>query len=294
MEMRRNNSMIRRLPTCLLLLISCHAVWAADWQPAAGPLMTPWAKDVSPDNVWPEYPRPQLVRDDWTNLNGLWDYAIQPNDASKPAAWQGSILVPFPVESALSGVMQAVSPKQQLWYRRTFSQTVSKPGERVLLHFGAVDWECQVWVNGQRVGSHRGGYDPFSFDISSAVQEGDNELVVAVWDPTDVGYQPRGKQVLKPHGIMYTAVTGIWQTVWLETVPAAHIEGLKIVPDVDAGVVRVAVDANQQGGVVISVSDGDQQIVQKTGQVGETVELPIKNAKLWSPSHSPHLYDVKP
>ena len=202
----------------------------AQWKPVEGQLMTRWAKDVSPGNVWPEYPRPQMTRDQWQNLNGLWDYAITPSTAdSRPAAWEGQILVPFAIESALSGVKKAVQPDQTLWYRRTFPASGNLDGQRLLLHFNAVDWECAVFVNGTFCGRHQGGYDPFYFDITGAlVPQGDQELVVAVWDPSDQGYQPRGKQILEPQGIWYTAVTGIWQSVWLEPVPRAHLRHLAL------------------------------------------------------------------
>ena len=198
------------------LILSILLVWvggcqSAHWTPAPGSLQTPWTSGVSPNRVWPEYPRPQMVRDTWINLNGLWDYAIVEKDANQPASWGGQILVPFAVESALSGVKKAVSPDQRLWYRRIFSRPRLKPDQRLLLHFGAVDWQCQIWVNDRKAGEHPGGYDPFTFDITELLKAGNNTLIVAVWDPTDTGYQPRGKQVLKPEGIMYTAVTGIWQ-----------------------------------------------------------------------------------
>ncbi len=225
-----------RMPWLFLLIVSGltqGVVNGEQWKPAPAPLMTPWAKDVTPDNVWPEYPRPQMVRSQWQNLNGLWDYAICPKEQEKPSAWDGKILVPFCVESALSGVGKAVQPTERLWYRRTFEKPKVAADQRVLLHFGAVDWETTVWVNGQEVGRHTGGYDPFTFDITSALRDGENEIVLAVWDPTDTGWQPRGKQVLNPKGIWYTAVTGIWQTVWLEVVPSQYIASLKLVPDVD-------------------------------------------------------------
>ncbi|MBU4460291.1 MAG: hypothetical protein KJ579_06970, partial [Verrucomicrobia bacterium] len=208
------------------------AAGAADWAPVRGRPMTRWAKEVSPDSVLsPVYPRPQMVREAWTNLNGLWDYAIVAKDAATPGAWDGKILVPFAVESALSGVGKAVGPEQRLWYRRSFKVPAAWAGQRVLLHFGAVDWDATVWVNGKELGSHRGGYDAFSFDVTDALQPdgGTQELVVSAWDPTDAGFQPRGKQVRKPGGIMYTAVTGIWQTPWLEPVAPAHIASLTIV-----------------------------------------------------------------
>ncbi len=284
--------MKRILLTCLLLSFGIGSVsHANDWQPADGPLMTQWAKEVSPENVWPEYPRPQMVREQWVNLNGLWQYAIQAQDAAEPTAWDGQILVPFAAESALSGVMKSVKPDQRLWYRRTFDKPHVNDRERVLLHFGAVDWDCTVWVNGQQVGAHRGGYDPFHFDITDQLKEETNVLVVSVWDPTDVGYQPRGKQVLKPGGIMYTAVTGIWQTVWMETVPAVHVRSLKIVPDIDREIVAVTVDATGPAPVRLSAVDDDQIVATQTGQTGQTIELKIPDPQWWSPD-SPHLYDL--
>ncbi|MFB0524084.1 MAG: sugar-binding domain-containing protein, partial [Phycisphaerae bacterium] len=189
----------------------------AEWQPAKGPLMTRWAQKVSPGNVHSEYPRPQMVREEWLSLNGLWEYAIRPKDEAQPKNFDGELLVPFPVESALSGVMKPVGEKNRLWYRRTFEIPHKWSGKRVLLHFGAVDWETMVWVNGKKIGEHRGGYDPFTFDVTDALKDsGPQEVVLSVWDPTDAGTQPRGKQVRNPRGIWYTAVTGIWQTVWLE------------------------------------------------------------------------------
>ena len=274
-----------------MTVLSC-VVWAADWQAQEGPLTTPWAKDVTPDNVWPEYPRPQMMRDNWENLNGLWDYAIISKEAAKPTQWDGEILVPFCVESALSGVMKKVQPDQCLWYRTTFKAPKMKKGQQLLLHFGAVDWQSTVWVNGTQVGTHSGGFDPFSFDISSVLKDGSNELVVKVWDPTDNGWQPRGKQVLKPGGIMYTAVTGIWQTVWLETVPATYIQSLKITPDIDRGVVQVTVNASGDASVKITAKDGSKKVADAKGKAGQVIEVQIKDAKLWSPD-TPNLYNLE-
>ena len=228
-----------------LVLITAVASGAyAQWKPADGPLMTRFAADVSPSDVHAEYPRPQMVRKEWLNLNGLWDYAIRPKDEGRPDTFDGQILVPFPIESALSGVMKRVDENQRLWYRRTFTSPERKfpDRQRILLHFGAVDWEATVWINGVEIGTHRGGYDPFSFDITHALKPGDDqEIVVSVWDPTDAGTQPRGKQVRKPGGIWYTPTTGIWQTVWVEPVFQERIESLKIVPDVDRGIVHIEV-----------------------------------------------------
>ena len=276
----------------ILMTLALGVGHAWGWRPAAGPLETPWTCDVSPEQVWPEYPRPQMVRPHWTNLNGLWDYAIVAKDAKQPSSWDGEILVPFAVESALSGAKKSVSPEQRLWYRRSFVRPTMKAGERLLLHFGAVDWQCTLWVNGVKVGDHTGGYDPFTFDITDKVKAGDNELVLVVSDPTDKGYQPRGKQVLKPGGIMYTAVTGIWQTVWLETVPQDHIKSLKIVPNVDRGSVTVTVDTAGAATVEVKALDQGLVVASERGKAGKPITLAIPSAKLWSPD-SPYLYDLK-
>jgi hypothetical protein len=262
--------------------------------PSSG-LTTRWASAVTADRVHPEYPRPQMVRSTWQNLNGEWDYAILDRDDARPAAFGGEILVPFPVESQLSGVARSVGPNQRLWYRRSF-RIEDVPGDRRwLLHFGAVDWHASVYVNGEPVGEHRGGYDPFSLDITDALRPGgEQELVVGVWDPTDEGDQPRGKQVLEPRSIWYTAVTGIWQTVWLEPVPATYVTSLRIVPDVDAGTVSLQVNAAPSGvdvGVRATALDGDREIAGTTGSTAESLTLRIPDAHLWSPD-DPFLYGL--
>ncbi len=276
-------------------LCGCSSM-QAQWKPADGPLMTRWAKEVSPDNAHPEYPRPQMVRKDWLNLNGLWDYAITARDESKPANFDGQILVPFPVESALSGVMKKVGKEKRLWYRRTFKIPRKWKGQRVLLHFGAVDWDTTVWVNGKELGNHKGGYDAFTFDITDALKKsGSQEIVLSVWDPTNDGNQPRGKQVKKPGGIMYTAVTGIWQTVWLEPVPETYIKAIKIVPDFDKSRVRVTIDtAGDMKGYNFNVTVRDGGLVRTTGgTIGlNKLTITVPDAKLWSPD-SPFLYDLE-
>jgi beta-galactosidase/beta-glucuronidase len=267
----------------------------AEWQPAAGPLKTRWAKDVSPAHAHPEYPRPQMVRKDWQNLNGLWELAITAKGA-KPSEFPSRILVPFPVESALSGVMKHVSETDQIWYRRTFELPRGWRERRVLLHFGAVDFETKVWVNGKAVGEHRGGYDAFTFDITSAVDWATpNELVVSVWDPTDAGTQPRGKQVRHPNGIWYTSTSGIWQTVWLEPVASAGIIDLKITPDVDAGAVVVRpVTTATLGGFELEITarEGIRKVGSATVVPGGQAAIPIEKPKLWSPE-KPYLYDLE-
>nr|HQU58892.1 chitobiase/beta-hexosaminidase C-terminal domain-containing protein [Saprospiraceae bacterium] len=239
--------------------------------------------------------RPQLVREQWKSLNGLWDYAILPKTQEKPEAFDGSILAPYPIESALSGVMKSVSPEQKLWYRTTFTLPEAWKSKNILLHLEAVDWETDVWLNGQLLGQHRGGYDPFSFDLTPYLRAGDNELLLSVWDPTDTGWQPVGKQVLEPGGIFYTAVTGIWQSVWLEPVPDTHIRSLKLTPDVPGSHLQVETELlNPQPGDAIYVKAffRDELVSEGTALAGEMLELPVPDAQLWAPGH-PNLYDLE-
>jgi hypothetical protein len=275
------------------VLLVCPSI-LADYKPANGPLMTRWARRVSPKNVHNEYPRPQMVRKSWENLNGLWEYAIIQKDQPQPDTFDGQILVPFPIESALSCVMKTVGPENRLWYRRTIRIPRTWKSKRVLLHFGAVDFETTVWVNDTQVGTHRGGYDPFSFDITDALKETpEQEIVVSVWDPTDAGTQPRGKQDRKPHGIWYTSVTGIWQTVWLEPVPEAYIKWIKIVPDLDNKSVIVTAECSESASysLVVEAKDWWFTKAKNKGNADEKIVLKIKKPKLWSPD-SPFLYDL--
>ena len=278
--------------------LSALTAHAAEWKPAAGPLMTRWAKDVRPDKVLPEYPRPQMVRDRWQNLNGLWQLEFGKPGDTPPVGRDLSeqILVPFPVESALSGVMKRAD---RLWYRKTFRVPAGWKGSRTLLHFGAVDWESEVWINGKQVGTHQGGYDGFSFDVTDALKpEGDQELIVRVYDPTDASTQPRGKQVNKPGGIFYTPTTGIWQTVWLEPVAQTRIRELKITTDIDKGVVYVVSMWNgDREGLTLSTTalDGDHKVAELTVPLGSTRHTVLKlteKPKLWTPE-SPFLYGLK-
>jgi len=266
----------------------------AEWQPAKGPLATRWAAGVSPGNVHPEYPRPQMVRATWMNLNGIWQLAHAKEGEAAPVGRDLAtrILVPFPVESALSGVMEQA---ERVWYRRTFEIPADWAGKRVLLHFGAVDWEAKVLVNGKEIGAHRGGYDPFSFDITGALKpSGAQEIVVGVFDPTDRGSQPRGKQVLKPGGIMYTPATGIWRTVWLEPVPSTRIESLKLTPDIDAPCLRVVVNGagTSPGETVVAIaSRNGREVGRGSAKPGEEIRIPVPDPALWTPDQ-PNLYDL--
>ncbi|EEF62803.1 glycoside hydrolase family 2 sugar binding [Pedosphaera parvula Ellin514] len=274
--------------------LSCDLA-QAEWKAAEGPLMTRWGKQVSPQSVLPEYPRPQMVRKEWQNLNGLWDYAIAPMDSAQPEKFDGEILVPFPVESALSGVMKGLDEKSVLWYRRTFEVPRNWQGERVLIHFGAVDWKTTVFVNGRELGTHKGGYDGFSYDVTEALKkDGKQELVVKVYDPTD-GNQVRGKQTRTPKGIFYTPTSGIWQTVWLEPVPEVAIEDLKITPDLDAGALKVKVISSSKVAdvqVEVVAFENDKEVVRITGALNQEMNLAIKSPKVWTPEQ-PFLYDLK-
>jgi Glycosyl hydrolases family 2, sugar binding domain/Glycosyl hydrolases family 2/Glycosyl hydrolases family 2, TIM barrel domain len=290
--------MFERWARCGVVLLSAAvlAPLPAVAQTGASQLRTRWAAGVTVEHVLSGYPRPQLVRHDWINLNGLWDYAISPRDSAQPEHWDGPILVPFPVESQLSAVTRPVTDSERLWYHRTFRVSQLGHDQHLLLHFGAVDWQAAVWVNGVAVGTHTGGYDPFTFDITDALHgNGDQELVVSVWDPTDKGSQPRGKQVLNPNGIWYTAVTGIWQTVWLEPVPGPHITTLYAVPDIDAGTVTLHATAD---GVAPTASlratvlaDG-KVVTQGDGPVNQPLVLSVPTPHLWSPD-DPYLYHLQ-
>jgi glycosyl hydrolase family 2 len=263
-------------------------------------LTTPWTKNVNQTAPLPEYPRPQLERDAWTSLNGIWDYAIRPREISiAPTAYDGRILVPYPVESALSGVMKQVGQENRLWYHRTFEVPATWKNKHTLLHFGAVDWQATVWVNGNEVGKHGGGYDGFTFEITAALKASRaQDIVVCVWDPSDNGPQPRGKQVSNPHSIWYTSTTGIWQTVWLEPVPTAHIESLRITPNVDKSSVLIEAststsDLPRTSVIRVAVYDEKKRIaaVEVTAANSSGISVAIPRAKLWSPD-SPFLYDL--
>ena len=271
---------------------------ADNWKPAPSRLMTQWAAQVSPVNALPEYPRPQMTRKDWQSLNGLWDYALSDAAATTaplPLAYDGKILVPYPYESALSGVGKASPAKQRLWYHRTFSIPAEWKGAHVLLHFGAVNWDSTVLVNGKQIGQHRGGYDGFEIDITDSLKPGENELFVSAWNPVradNMDAQVLGKQRLQPGGIFYTAATGIWQSIWLEPVPSAHIVGLKITPDVDNAVLRLTVLADGALAVKATAQDGANTVATVSGQTNAELTLPIPNPRLWSPD-DPHLYTLK-
>lgn len=283
----------------LLCIMSLGLVaWAQQWSPAGNRIKTMWADEIDVNNVLPEYPRPLMERGDWMNLNGLWDYKItEANQPAGPDEFDGKILVPFAVESSLSGVGKSLGVEKELWYHRTFTVPKNWNGKKILLHFGAVDWKAEVWVNGIKVGSHTGGFAPFTFDVTSAInRKSENVVEVKVWDPTDDGYQPRGKQVNNPNGIWYTPVSGIWQTVWLEPVSIHYIADLKVTPDIDRNILSVQVNTDKAVASDIHevlVYDGETLVAEGRSMNNEMVEIAMPaDVKLWSPS-SPFLYTLK-
>ena len=288
---------MRRIIIFSFLFILFVIESSAQWKPVGDKIKTDWASQLNFANVLPEYPRPIMKRNDWKNLNGLWNYAIINKGEHLPTKFEGQILVPFAIESSLSGVGKKINEKQELVYQRSFKVPSVWKGKQVLLHFGAVDWKTDVWVNGVKVGSHTGGFTPFSFDITAALSaEGNNLLLVKVWDPTDKGSQPRGKQVSNPKGIWYTPVSGIWQTVWMEPVAGKHIENLRITPDVDRNRLIVKAELNLECPsdiVEVNVYDGSQLVATGKSINAEAVEVFMpRNVRLWTPD-SPVLYTLK-
>ncbi len=256
--------------------------------------MTRWAAQVTTNNALPEYPRPQMIRSQWLNLNGLWNCAVTPANSPPPASFDGKILVPFPIESALSGIMKPLDPKDTFWYQRSFECPSNWAGKRILLHFGAVDWAMRLFINGREVGEHHGGYDAFAFDITPELdQTGEQQLLVAVSDPTE-GDQPRGKQSRKPEGIFYTQVSGIWQTVWLEPVPETSVEGLQMTPDLDGKALRLRVNVSsvKQDLEVEAMAAVKGTVAGKiVGNANTELILPITLPHPWTPD-DPFLYDL--
>jgi len=282
--------------TIILALLSV-ILFAQKWAPAGNKLKTSWGEKVTPENVWQEYPRPQFERRNWQNLNGLWQYSVVKNNEPQPKKFQGDILVPFCVESSLSGVAREVKPVDRIWYKRAFAVPTNWKGKDIILNFEAVDYDATVWVNGIIVGSHKGAYDRFSFNVTKFLHEkGQQELVVSVTDPTNEGPQPRGKQQLSQQGIWYTPVSGIWQTVWLEAVsPEAFLKEAKITPDIDSKSVSIIPLLNKplkpEYKVKITVSSNGKEIATSTVNADKEAVLEIENPELWSPDN-PKLYDV--
>lgn len=283
---------MRKTIPAIIAICAFACAGFSQWKPAGDKIKTEWADKVDPQNVLPEYPRPIMERPQWLNLNGLWDYALTKKDAPLPKTFDGKILVPFAIESSLSGVGKTIKADQSLWYERKFQIPEDWKGKNVLLNFGAVDWKAEVFVNGNKIGEHTGGYTPFSFNITKNLKDGENSLAVRVWDSTGNGL-PRGKQIENPRGIFYTSVSGIWQTVWLEPVSASHISGLKITPDLDSSSFDIRVDSDDKSATAtIKVLDNGKVVAQTTAAANKTANIPVKNPKLWWPK-SPFLYDLE-
>ena len=268
----------------------------SQWKPVGDNIKTKWGENINPNNVLQEYPRPILVRNDWKNLNGLWDYTITSKGENKPENYDGEILVPFPIESSLSGVRKRISKEQELWYHKNFQIPKKWKSKEIIIHFGAVDWESELWINDINVGLHKGGYDPFSFNITPYLRKGKNQkLELRVWDPTDDGFQPRGKQIKNPKGIWYTPVSGIWQTVWLEPVNYKHITNIHTTTDIDDSSVLIKLFSSYdfKDDLIEFVLKEDEKVLHKTIKKADLeTKISFENPKLWSPE-SPFLYDLE-
>ncbi|MHB9142132.1 MAG: sugar-binding domain-containing protein [Paludibacter sp.] len=281
------------LPLLIVCSLCISTYVNAQWTPKIAAIKTQWADDVDMNHPLPEYPRPQMTRTDWLNLNGQWEYKSGAVTDTIPInqTLPGTILVPFPIESTLSGVVKHFD---RLWYRHMFEVPVNWSGKQIILHFGAVDWESEIFINGESMGIHKGGYDAFSYDITDKLKEtGPQELIVRVFDPTRDYGQPRGKQTTAPSGAMYTCVTGIWQTVWLEPLSERSISSLKLIPDIDKGILNVTVNTQDSTGLTVTTIayDGETEVANVSGKLNSSFTISIPNAKLWSPD-SPFLYDL--
>ena len=278
----------------LILFITLNV--NSQWQPAGDKIKTLWGENIDPQNVLKEYPRPILMRENWKNLNGLWNYTITKKGESKPAYYNDKILVPFAIESSLSGVQKRISKDEELWYHQDFEIPRDWRKKEIILHFGAVDWESELWINDQKVGLHKGGYDPFSFNISPYLNKGLNQkLELRVWDPTDDGFQPRGKQIENPKGIWYTPVSGIWQTVWIEPVNSKYITNIHTTTNIDDSsiLVKTFKSYDSENDLMEFVLKENERVVSKTIVKADLeTKLYIKTPKLWSPE-SPFLYDLE-
>jgi beta-galactosidase/beta-glucuronidase len=287
---------MKKLNLFLLFAVMIYAsiTVSQPWKPAGDHIKTVWAQQVDPQNPLPEYPRPIMVRSEWQNLNGLWDYAVLLKGSGLPEKFDGKILVPFAIESSLSGVQKRVGQNNELWYQREFQVPSGWKSKRTILNFGAVDWKADIWINDIKVGSHKGGYTAFSLDITPYLDKDSQKITVRVWDPTDKGFQPRGKQVEDPRGIWYTPVTGIWQTVWIEAVNENYITAVRTVPDIDRKTVAISASPFEliQGDIMeVTIMDEGKQVGSGKAAAGEEALVTLQNMKLWSPD-SPFLYDL--
>ncbi|HEY6915861.1 MAG TPA: sugar-binding domain-containing protein [Paludibacter sp.] len=277
------------------LCVFIGAIHGQTWSMKRAKIMTAFAATIDTANVLGEHPRPQMARNQWLNLNGIWQFqpAATLTEALPSGKLSSKILVPFPVESAISGIM---THYDKMWYRRTFNVPAAWAGQRVLIHFDAVDYQTEVFINNTSLGIHKGGYDAFTYDITSYLAaNGPQEVTVRVFDPTDAGGQPRGKQTLYPGGIMYTPSSGIWQPVWLEAVPQTAISDIKMIPNIDNSTLKFKATTSGTATaltVTVDVYDGTTKVTSFTGNANTDLTIPVPSPKLWSPD-SPFLYDMK-
>jgi len=287
---------MKKLFLFTFVLVNTLVGSSQNWSPVGDKIKTQWAEKVNPSNPLPEYPRPIMVREQWLNLNGLWNYSILPVGSPIPTTFDGKILVPYPVESSLSGVQKTVGEENELWYNRVFTIPSAWKGKKVQLNFGAIDWKADIWINDVKIGTHKGGYTPFNLDITPYInKDKEQKLTIRVWDPSNKGFQPRGKQVTKPSGIWYTSVTGIWQTVWIEPVGDNFISRIKTSTNIDRNSVSVTPIANhlsENDLVEVKVLDKGKILASGRSASGQEVLLGIVNPNLWSPE-SPYLYDLE-
>ena len=267
-----------------------------NWSPAGQKIKTKWGKNLNPEKVWTEYPRPQLERKEWLNLNGPWYYSIREPDCIKPEKHDGKILVPFSLESSLSGIMGSLNDNQYLWYEKEIEIPEKWENKTVLLHFGAVDWKCELFINEFKIGEHIGGYSSFYFDITTKLQKGKNKIILKVFDPTDRNYQPVGKQTLTPGSIWYNAISGIWQTVWLEPVDQHYIEKIDINNDYDNKIIKLTFRINSYIKLPLNVTLKYQEKIvgEMTGKSNEEISIILNEEDFhpWSPSE-PNLYYIQ-
>lgn len=296
--------MKRIIASVSALTLAAAALAQNDWAPAGDNIRTTWAEELNPAAPLPEYPRPQMVRGEWQNLNGLWDYAVTPADAASFEP-EGKILVPFAIESSLSGVGRSVGEENTLWYEREFTVPSKWKGKDVILHFGAVDWQSELWINGAKVGEHKGGFTPFEYNITPYLKKsGKQTLTMKVHDATDNSYQPRGKQICVPEGIWYTPVTGIWQTVWIEPVSPVRITNYNVVSDIDRSAMQLEVSADGtapgdvikvqliEGGIGYSAENPGTVVLAEAVAENGKAAIAVPDMKTWSPD-APYLYGLK-
>ena len=282
----------------LFFLLYISLLQAQSWKPIEGKIMSKWSKTITPENVWQEYPRPQFERTQWKNLNGLWDFTVSKVNQIQPKQYKGKILVPFSFESPLSGLGKSINPKDKMWYRKSFKLPNKWSGDDVIIHFEAVDYHSTMWVNDILVGTHKGGFDRFSFNITPYLNpEGLQKIVLSVEDASNFSSQPRGKQQINASGIYYTPVSGIWQTVWLEAVSSeAYLKQVRITSDIDNSKVNLIPMSNvpliRGYQVAVDVFLDEKKVASGKTKPDTPLQLKIENAQLWSPDH-PHLYDVK-